>query len=66
MWRDKQIKFLTESKFSESEIINILEEDFSKIHNKLDEEILGRIINDFKANDFSLLSSLEVTYLTRN
>ena len=66
MWRDKQIKFLTESKFSESEIINTLEEGFSKIHNKLDKEILGRIINDFKANDFSLLSSLEVTYLTRN
>ena len=29
MWRDKQIKFLTESKFSESKIIDVLKEDYS-------------------------------------
>lgn len=66
MWRDKQIKFLTESKFSESDIIDILEKDFSKMHNKAEKEILAKIINDFKENNFSLLSSQEINYLVRN
>ena len=33
MWRDKQIKFLSESKFSESKIINVLKEDYSNFKN---------------------------------
>ena len=33
MWRDKQIKFLTESEFSESELINVLKEDCSNFEN---------------------------------
>ena len=33
MWRDKQIKFLTESKFSEFELINVLKEDCFNFEN---------------------------------
>lgn len=66
MWRDKQIKFLTESKFSESEISEFLKESRPNIRNEADKEILDKIISDFSNNDFSLLSSQEVNYLKKN
>ena len=66
MWRDKQIKFLTESEFSESELINVLKEDCSNFENNSEKKILQQIIDDFEKKDFSLLSTLEISYLTRN
>ena len=66
MWRDKQIKFLSESKFSESKIINVLKEDYSNFKNNSEKKILQQIIDDFEKNNFSLLSSLEINYLIRN
>ena len=66
MWRDKQIKFLTESEFSESELINVLKEDCSNFENNSEKKILQQIIDDFEKKDFSLLSTLEINYLTRN
>jgi hypothetical protein len=49
MWRDKQIKFLTESKFSESEITEFLKESRSNIRNETDKMILEKIINNEKS-----------------
>ena len=66
MWRDKQIKFLTESECSELGIINILEEYNLKIKGVKEKEILNQIINDFRENNFSLLTSQEMNYLLRN
>ena len=43
MWRDKQIKFLTESEFSESEFINVLKEDCSNFENNSEKKILQQI-----------------------
>ena len=66
MWRDKQIKFLTESEFSEFELINVLKEDCLNFENNSEKKILQQIISDFEKKDFSLLSTLEINYLTRN
>ena len=63
MWRDKQIKFLTESECSELGIINILEEYNLKIKDVKEKQILNQIINDFRENNFSLLTSQEMNYL---
>ena len=37
MWRDKQIKFLTENKFDITQIINVLKQDYSKLENNSDQ-----------------------------
>ena len=66
MWRDKQINFLTESECSELGIINILEEYNLKIKDVKEKQILNQIINDFRENNFSLLTSQEMNYLLRN
>jgi len=66
MWRDKQIKFLTQSKFNESEITEFLKEQRNGIENKENREILEKIIYDFSKNDFSLLCSHEINYLKKN
>ena len=52
MWRDKQIKFLTESEFSESEFINVLKEDCSNFENNSEKKILQQIIDDFEKKRF--------------
>ena len=66
MWRDKQIKFLTESKFDPAQIINVLKQDYSKLENNSDRKILQTIIQNFERKNFSLLSTQETQYLTRN
>ena len=66
MWRDKQIKFLTENKFDIAQIINVLKQDYSKLENNSDRKILQTIIQDFERENFSLLSTQETQYLTRN
>ena len=43
MWRDKQIKFLTESKFSESKIINVLKEDYSNFKNNSEKKYYRKL-----------------------
>ena len=63
MWRDKQIKFLTESEFSESELINVLKEDCSNFENNSEKKILQQIIDDFEKKDFSLFL-LSAIYLS--
>jgi len=52
MWRDKQIKFLTESKFDPAQIINVLKQDYSKLENNSDRKILQTIIQNFEGKIF--------------
>ena len=66
MWRDKQVKFLTQDKFDEIRIINVLKHDYDKLKNNSDRKILQAIIQDFENKKFSLLSSQETNYLMKN
>jgi radical SAM protein with 4Fe4S-binding SPASM domain len=66
VWRDKQIKFLTQNKFDEAQIINVLKQDYSKLENHSERKILQAIIHDFETKKFSLLRTQEIQYLLRN
>ena len=66
MWRDKQIKFLTQDKFDENRIITVLKHDYNKLKNNSDKNVLQDIIQDFENKKFSLLSSQEINYLMKN
>ena len=63
MWRDKQIKFLTQDKFDENRIITVLKHDSNKLKSNSDKNALQDIIQDFENKKFSLLSSQEINYL---
>ena len=63
MWRDKQIKFLTENKFDITQIINVLKQDYSKLENNSDrkgkfffiEHTRNSIFNEKPSNKMDVL-----------
>ena len=66
MWRDKQIKFLTESEFSEFELINVLKEDCLNFENNSEKKILQQIISDFEKKEKEIVDNYIKNNLNNN
>ena len=66
MWKNKHITFLTENHIDKDRIITILERHAPNLKSDKDKKIQEGIIKDFKNNDFSLLNTQEIQYLTKN
>ena len=66
MWKNKHVTFLTENHIDKDRIITILEQHTPNLKNDKDKKIQEDILKDFKNNDFSLLNTQEVQYLTKN
>jgi len=63
---DKRLTFLTEKDIDKNNLIQILKNNLEKIPKKDDKIILQKILTDFSAGNFSLLTTQEIQYLNTN
>jgi len=66
MWKKKHVTFLTQNHIDKEKIITILEEFAPSSKNDSEKKIIMDILKNFKNNDFSLLNTQEIQYLTKN
>jgi radical SAM protein with 4Fe4S-binding SPASM domain len=62
----KEVTFLTDMDINKSILVSQLCSQFEKIKNEEEKKILSNIINNFKNNDFSLLSPQEIYFLNNH
>ena len=66
MWKKKHVTFLTQNQIDKDKIISILEKFAPNSKNDSEKKIIMDILKNFKNNDFSLLNTQEIQYLTKN
>jgi|TARA_Y100000310_G_scaffold124755_1_gene123546 radical SAM protein with 4Fe4S-binding SPASM domain len=66
MWKKKHVTFLTQNHIDKDKIITVLEKFAPSSKNDSEKKIIMDILKNFKNNDFSLLNTQEIQYLSKN